>query len=141
MTNRKEAKKEYDKIYRKTKNGKQVRIRARKKYAQTDKGKQSMAYIKKSSQKKYRIKLKQEVIQYYGGKCECCGENYINFLTIDHVNGGGRKHRKEINIQGGWKFYEWLKKNGYPEGFRVLCFNCNCHIGAFGYCIHQGEIL
>ena len=27
---------------------------------------------------------------------------------------------------GGTKFYRWLKRNNFPEGFQVLCFNCNC---------------
>jgi len=68
-----------------------------------------------------REALKKEVIQRYGGKCECCGEKIMDFLIIDHISGGGGQHRKHINHHT----YEWLKKNNYPTGFRVLCRNCN----------------
>mgnify|MGYP001568273127 CR=1 FL=1 len=36
----------------------------------------------------------------------------------------------------GSAFYRWLKQQGYPPGIRVLCFNCNCALGLFGYCPH-----
>lgn len=66
-------------------------------------------------------KRRQEVISHYGGKCVCCGETYPGFLVIDHIDGGGGKHRKET----GANITEWLRRNNYPVGFQVLCFNCN----------------
>lgn len=66
-----------------------------------------------------------EALRAYGGPipaCSCCGETIIAFLALDHVNGGGRKHRQET---GGGGFYSWLRRNNYPSGFRVLCHNCN----------------
>lgn len=61
---------------------------------------------------------------YSHGLMECeCGESRIQCLTIDHINGGGNKHRKEVGE--GVTFYRWLIKNNFPEGFRVLCMNCN----------------
>ena len=82
----------------------------------------------------YRKKLKNEAIRFYGGKCACCGENHEIFLTIDHINGNGNKHRKEL---GNQKIYYWLKVHKYPSGFRVLCMNCNWARGVFGYCPHE----
>ena len=55
-------------------------------------------------------------------QCSCCGEKEIKFLCIDHIDGGGTKHRKSI---GKSNTYMWLKKNNYPKGFQVLCANCN----------------
>lgn len=78
---------------------------------------------------------KVQIIKHYGGVCECCGEHKIEFLCIDHVNGGGNEHRKEIG--SGTPMYKWLIKNDYPDGFRVLCYNCNMSLGAYGYCPHQ----
>lgn len=80
--------------------------------------------------------LRLEIIAGYGGVCECCGESSPEFLTIDHVGGGGRADR---NLSGGPKsVYKRLKKLGFPKnGFRLLCYNCNCSIGAKGYCPHQ----
>ena len=81
---------------------------------------------------------KVQIITRYGGFCICCGEKRIEFLCIDHINGGGNQHRKEIG-SSGTPMYKWLVKNKYPKGFRVLCHNCNMSIGAYGYCPHQEE--
>lgn len=69
--------------------------------------------------------LRTQVLQGYGGAkphCICCGEAEVRFLTIDHQKNGGRAHRHEKGNQG--VYYE-LRRNGFPPGFRVLCFNCN----------------
>ena len=74
-----------------------------------------------------RIKLKLEIFVHYGGnppQCACCGERHIEFLTIDHINNDGAKHRKETG--NGDRFYRWLVKNNFPDGLQVLCWNCNC---------------
>jgi hypothetical protein len=71
-------------------------------------------------------RIKQEVFKHYGnGSCSCCGESISKFLTLDHINGGGNKHRKQAGT-GGYGIYRWLRNNGFPEGYQVLCFNCNC---------------
>lgn len=73
--------------------------------------------------------IKSLVTTYYGnGKCSCvkCGFSDLRALSIDHIYGGGNKHRKEINLGsgGGLNFYKWLINNNYPKGFRTLCWNC-----------------
>lgn len=68
--------------------------------------------------------LKDATYAAYGGyRCACCGETQPEFLCIDHVNNDGHAHRKSIGR--GANIYLWLKKNGYPAGFQVLCMNCN----------------
>mgnify|MGYP001599706083 FL=1 len=57
--------------------------------------------------------------------CACCGETNLVFLSIDHIDGGGNKHRREIHTNGGTKLYQWLRQKFYPPGYRVLCMNCN----------------
>ncbi len=71
------------------------------------------------------IKIKTEVFESYGGVwCNCCGESNIKFLTMDHINNDGNVHRRtDPNIGPG--LYRWLRRNNYPEGFQVLCWNCN----------------
>lgn len=75
--------------------------------------------------KKNRIKTKLQVIQYYSPELKCirCGFNNIKALSIDHINGDGRKHRELVGE--GSTFYRWLKNNSFPSGFQVLCMNCN----------------
>jgi len=80
--------------------------------------------------------MRDAIFSAYGGyRCACCGEEEKTFLTIDHINGDGCKHRKEI---GQSNMYRWLRDNNYPTGFQVLCMNCqwgrkNCE----GICPHQ----
>lgn len=72
-----------------------------------------------------RETLKREVMEAYGGcKCSHCPETDLRFLEIDHIDGGGGKHAKEIG-GSGHNFYQWLKRNSFPKGFRVLCRTCN----------------
>ena len=76
--------------------------------------------------KEWRAKIKRIVLTHYANeKLECviCHENRIGCLSIDHINGGGNKHRKEIK-SSGYHFYMWLIKNKFPEGYRTLCMNC-----------------
>ncbi|HUW17672.1 MAG TPA: hypothetical protein VMW16_00035 [Sedimentisphaerales bacterium] len=78
----------------------------------------------KQHNKTERDSLKTEVFSAYGGKCVCCGENNLMFLSIDHINGQGTRHRRQIGGSSNL-LYRWLRKNNYPKGFQVLCFNCN----------------
>ena len=85
--------------------------------------------------KKLAQKLKKEIFQHYGLRCVCCGESNIQFLTIDHINNDGGKHRKELGLK---TIYRWLKKSSYPKGFQTLCYNCNLGKAANGgICPHK----
>jgi hypothetical protein len=70
-------------------------------------------------------KCKEEVLKFYGGKCACCGEENIKFLTIDHINNNGKEHGNGKGRYKGEMLYRFLKANTYPGGIQVLCFNCN----------------
>ncbi len=89
----------------------------------------------------YRRKLKIKVLAHYSGSeipfCACCREDHLEFLTIDHIHGDGAEHRKTMANRGRNTMYRWLIQNGYPDGFRVLCYNCNCAMGFYGYCPHE----
>lgn len=76
--------------------------------------------------------------QYAGGtpKCACCGETEPKFLSIDHINGGGLQERMANGGRGATGFYLSLKRRGYPEGYQVLCHNCNQAKGHYGACPH-----
>lgn len=73
--------------------------------------------------KLYRLNLKKEVIEAYGGNCFNCSESRIFALNIDHIDqGAGLKHRRSL---GNTNIYKWLKSENFPSGFRLACWNCN----------------
>lgn len=60
----------------------------------------------------------------------------MKFLAVDHIHNDGNEHRKVVN-QG--RLYTWLRENAYPQGFQVLCFNCNYGKSINGgVCPHKG---
>lgn len=74
---------------------------------------------------KERDCIMNEWYEAYGGRCACCGETNIKFLTVEHKNGDGQKHRKEVGT--GIAMLKDLKKNNWPKDtIEMLCYNCNC---------------
>ena len=70
-------------------------------------------------------RLKIQVIQGYGGRCECCGESRLGFLCLDHVQGDGARERR-LPTGSTNALRRRLRRQGYPRGaYRVLCYNCN----------------
>lgn len=87
-------------------------------------------------------RLRSDVLVAYGNACACCGEREPKFLAVDHVHGGGRKHRRSIGARSAPDFYRFLKKNGFPkEDFQLLCHNCNQAKGHYGVCPHEEKRL
>lgn len=81
---------------------------------------------------------KAELYAAYGNACACCGERREEFLTIDHINGGGRAHRKQLPNQDA--LYADIRRLGYPKDrFRLLCWNCNAATSGRRLCPHQRE--
>ena len=83
--------------------------------------------LRRARQMVWRREVKREVLTHYGnGKAECtkCGFSDIRALTIDHINGGGKRHTYSIGTPGGPSFYRWLKVQNFPVGYQTLCFNC-----------------
>lgn len=90
------------------------------------------AYLETERKRRYALKI--ETLKAYGGKCACCGEDIVEFLTIDHINGGAGG-RNRLKTQA---FYMSLKKLGFPkEDYQCLCYNCNCAKGVYGECPHK----
>jgi len=88
--------------------------------------------------RKNRLNLKKEIFSYYSPKkieCSCCGFSEIMGLTIDHIN--PRKSHGHTQELTGKILYYWLKKNGFPPGYQILCFNCNHAKTNKNICPHQ----
>ena len=79
---------------------------------------------------------KAEIVKAYGGLCQCCGETELAFLSLDHVNGGGRQERLALGNSGAMK----VVRDALPEllpGYRVLCMNCQFGTMHGRICPHQ----
>lgn len=87
----------------------------------------------------WHAELRTQVFAHYGEACACCGEAHREFLGIDHIDGGGTAHRREL-ARTGSTFYAWLRQQRWPSGYRILCHNCNQALGSYGYCPHEAEI-
>lgn len=82
----------------------------------------------------WRQRYKRDVMAYYcKGKPQCmqCGFDDLRALCIDHIANNGAEHRQSLTGQTGRRaamgstIYLWLKRQNYPDGFQVLCANCN----------------
>jgi len=88
----------------------------------------------KQTQKLVNRRRKMRVLKHYGMTCVCCGCGLPDFLQIDHIDGGGTKHHRELGLG---RFYLWLIKNGFPPGYQTLCGACNAAKRDKTHCPHQ----
>ena len=97
---------------------------------------------KKTSERNQKVK--HEVLSHYSKKlsnsdvpcCNCCGEHeFLIFLSIDHIT--NRKNTTHGRDDTGTKLYRYLRRNGYPSGYQVLCINCNSAKSDSGICPHK----
>lgn len=112
-------------------------------YTRKDGSTYKVCYLcKLMSAKKRMSKVKERIMTHYGGCCSCCGETILDFLAIDHIENNGAEHRRSEGYETGWQTYYWIIRNGYPEGFQVLCHNCNWAKHIHGQCpYHQKECI
>ena len=133
--NRKWAKEHKDKVkesmkkWRKTPKGREYTNEESSKYRRKYRKRLNIA------NRIYRENVRRAVFENYGSFCACCGEDDIRFLSIDHVNNDGNHHRK--TDPRAKDIYYWLRKHNFPEGFQVLCFNCNIGKKRHGVCPHK----
>ena len=87
--------------------------------------------LRKNNRKLRTARLRKRCLEHYGGECACCGETIFEFLTFDHKSG-----RNDEKIRGT-RLISWIRKNHYPDDIQILCWNCNCCFGHYGYCPHH----
>ena len=89
--------------------------------------------------KSRRDAFKKTVFDYYGNKCACCGEDEFLFLTIDHINNDGLQDvQPSGRRRGGKDLYAYIAIREFPDGYQLLCRNCNWGKHANGgICPHQ----
>ena len=98
-------------------------------------------HSRKNHKKAYTDKIRFNVISHYSPNldCDCCHESEYEFLTIDHLN-ELKSYSHNESIRGGWNLINWIYRNNFPSGFRIMCFNCNSGRGKRnlnGICPHE----
>ena len=77
--------------------------------------------------------------------CRCCGENsFVEFLDIDHIAGRYKMDSIPELVKIGYssllkdyRLIDWILEKDFPEGFQILCKNCNGAKGLYGVCPHE----
>jgi hypothetical protein len=157
---RKAKKKEYSKKYNATYYSTPEAKAKQKEYASTyystpeSKAKRSTpeykAYLKKYQKKNDDQRLK--ILQAYSKRlsnsdvpcCNCCGLNeYLDFLALDHIIGKKQMDSIPELVAIGYssklvtkELFSWIIDNNFPDGFQILCHNCNF---AKGYPRNNGK--
>lgn len=93
--------------------------------------------------RQWRVRVREQVFAHYGTACSCCGAT--KNLTIDHIDGHGARHRRELfgkqDGAGGARFYAWIIRHGFPPGLATLCRACNLSKGTGERCyLHRVEL-
>ena len=99
----------------------------------------------KLTAKNIRDNTRLKILQHYSISlsnssipcCRCCGLNsHVDFLDIDHINGRKQmdSESKLVNIGYSSKLHDaslhkWIIGNNFPDGFQILCKNCNISKG------------
>lgn len=97
-------------------------------------GRESARRARAANPEKFRDKNRRDIVElrdavrdHYGWVCACCGST--ERLQIDHIKGDGAEHRRELfgraRGNGSARFYRWLIRQGFPEGYQTLCLSCN----------------
>jgi hypothetical protein len=66
----------------------------------------------------------QMILEVFGRRCSCCGEEREDFLTLHHVNSDGGEHRKKR--RSAKCYFLDVIREGFPtDKYAILCMNCN----------------
>jgi hypothetical protein len=80
------------------------------------------------------FKIRKLVLEAYGNKCACCGEMDEAALCIDHADRSGMEHRRG---RSQWGVLRDIMNEGFPDRFRLLCWNCNQATRYGKPCFHE----
>ena len=79
--------------------------------------------------RRQREKARLNILTHYSltnpPSCAHCGIDDIDVLCLDHINGGGLKQLRELGKHSGTSYWNWIRNQGYPPDYQVLCRNCN----------------
>lgn len=78
----------------------------------------------KVKDRKHNQKIRLDILNLLGNKCNICGFNDNRALQIDHVNSNGSKERSSLQTHAYYNHVLSEIKLGSNE-YQLLCANCN----------------
>ena len=122
----------------------EVRVKHRKHQAKPENRAKAREYQSrpeiKAREKENRDYQRSQVLQYYSKHltksnipcCNCCGVDIKDFLALDHIAGKKQMDSEPELVKLGYSskksgrvLINWIIDNGFPDGFQILCHNCN----------------
>jgi hypothetical protein len=76
------------------------------------------------SSERYRL-IRNELFNLLGNECCQCGIQDYRVFSIDHVGGGGKKHRSEKGVGTGFMYRILREIKNESKKYQILCLNCN----------------
>lgn len=86
-----------------------------------------LACSRRAAKNKQRktISVRNETLMLLGGECVDCHTTDFRVLTVDHLNGTGKEHRKGLqSVLQKWKAYFEAALTGSPR-IVLRCYNCH----------------
>lgn len=84
----------------------------------------------------YHARLRLEMLNAFGRKCSCCGEEHPFLLTLEHVL--GRDKGRPLNT---YREILRAKRSGWDRSkYQCLCMSCNFAKGKYGQCPHRSGV-
>ncbi len=81
-------------------------------------------------------RLREEVVEHYGGKCIFCQESDCSLLMVQHFDNLGkfsREEQREIPGEFMNEYYGSIKGRDYPVGFVVICCDCEALLHKYNH--------
>jgi hypothetical protein len=107
----------------------------------------------KAKKNNARKDIRLNILQVYSKRlsnsdipcCNCCGLNsHLDFLALDHIAGKRQMDSEPELVKLGYssklksvELQPWIRKNNFPDGFQILCHNCNQAKSSYGKCPHE----
>jgi hypothetical protein len=112
-------------------------INSRRRVSEQDKKRKSRGFVgldRTDYNRRYYLEIRAEalfllrlkvlrLIAQGKPRCVKCGESDVRILTINHINGGGRKENRNNPIFGWW--LSILRGERLTDDLDLRCHNCN----------------
>lgn len=79
-----------------------------------------------AKRREYNARIRQFIVDFFGGSCMWCGYSDIRALQVDHINSDGAEDRRN-GMNSKSAMYKFIRENAdlSKQKYQLLCANCN----------------